>query len=73
MLEGLLKKTDQLEPTTTGNDLFALFKNLSQRQLAFKLGITESHLSRILSGQRALTKSLEEKIKIYKEEIVIEN
>jgi len=66
VLENLIRQN--IKPKFDRNGIFGILKSgITQRALAVKLGISESYLSRVLSGQRKPSAKLVEQISKYKE------
>jgi biotin operon repressor len=69
VLEDMLR--ENVKPEVDANDIFGILSDgITQRALAAELGITESHLSRILSGQKNPSAELAERISKYRKEVL---
>jgi len=70
-LENLLRERVKVKVPLDKDDIYGILQQgISQRALAAVLGITESHLSRVLSGQKKPSAELVECILIYKQEVL---
>jgi len=67
VLENLISERIQTIAESSQNDLYGILVGVTQRVLAMNLGITESHLSRVLSGQKKPSAELAKRILEYKE------
>jgi len=70
-LENLLRERVKVKTALDKDDIYGILRSgITQRALAVVLGITESHLSRVLSGQKKPSAELVERILIYKQEVL---
>lgn len=71
VLENLIRERVKVKATVDKDDIYGLLRSgISQRALAGELKITESHLSRILSGQKKPSAELVARIYEYRKGVL---
>jgi len=72
VLENLIRERVKVKSPFEKDDIYGILRSgITQRALAAVLGITESHLSRVLSGQKKPSESLVARILQYKQGVAV--